>query len=490
MNPIDELINLFQIKKEDINDNLMDIVICKTIEFSQIPTYETILNAIKKFNERDYVKIHLKDETEDSITISNKINNEENYRTFIGNNKDLNSNIDLNISISKNKKSNKISIFNIDSFLKNFIIDNLEFFNYRFEQNSNIIFVNYDNDYMFNTNSIIMVNNDKEITIEQIDRKELIERCNSVSNFANSIEYKLLPEDFAIISTNIDNDFIKRLYEIKILFSLLYIVDYSLIDEEKLKLKLNGYRNKEFIVNLKDFKYSKNYEEFYNIYRWIFQDSNEYDKISVTRNIISLNCKYCDILDIDERLFLSIKSNYKIYLKDNVDKYIELKNKLTDFITDTSIQINNIIDSFIDSFKKNIIAFITFLLGTYIANLVSDNPLDNILTNDVISITCFIIWGSIVYLAISIIESIFKFKSYKNNYNNLKRSYEDLLEKRDINIIFKNDEEYKKNRKTIKRVIILFSITWIILILGIFIGILVYKNVDYIVRIINNIKIQ
>ena len=247
----------------------------------------------------------------------------------------------MNISISKNKKSNKISIFNIDSFLKNFIensiIDNLEFFNYRFEQNSNIIFVNYDNDYMFNTNSIIMVNNDKEITIEQIDRKELIERCNSVSNFANSIEYKLLPEDFAIISTNIDNDFIKRLYEIKILFSLLYIVDYSLIDEEKLKLKLNGYRNKEFIVNLKDFKYSKNYEEFYNIYRWIFQDSNEYDKISVTRNIISLNCKYCDILDIDERLFLSIKSNYKIYLKDNVDKYIELKNKLTDFITDTSI---------------------------------------------------------------------------------------------------------------------------------------------------------
>ena len=227
MNPIDELINLFQIKKEDINDNLMDIVICKTIEFSQIPTYETILNAIKKFNERDYVKIHLKDETEDSITISNKINNEENYRTFIGNNKDLNSNIDLNISISKNKKSNKISIFNIDSFLKNFIensiIDNLEFFNYRFEQNSNIIFVNYDNDYMFNTNSIIMVNNDKEITIEQIDRKELIERCNSVSNFANSIEYKLLPEDFAIISTNIDNDFIKRLYEIKILFSLSYI---------------------------------------------------------------------------------------------------------------------------------------------------------------------------------------------------------------------------------------------------------------------------
>ena len=74
------------------------------------------------------------------------------------------------------------------------------------------------------------------------------------------------------------------------------------------------------------FKYEKIYDEFYKIYRWIFQDSNEYDKIELTRHVISIHCKYSDILNIDEKTFLSIKSNYNIYLKENVDKYIELKN--------------------------------------------------------------------------------------------------------------------------------------------------------------------
>ena len=112
---------------------------------------------------------------------------------------------------------------------------------------------------MFNTNSIIMTNNDIDITIEQIDRKELLEKCNSVSNFANNIEYALLPEDFSIITTNMNNEFVKRFQEIKILFSLIYIADYSSIDEERLKLKLNGYRNKDYVIQLNNFKYENWY---------------------------------------------------------------------------------------------------------------------------------------------------------------------------------------------------------------------------------------
>ena len=104
------------------------------------------------------------------------------------------------------------------------------------------------------------------------------------------------------------------------------------------------------------------------------------------------------LLEIDEKTFLSIKSNYNIYLKENVDKYIELKNKLTEFIMNTSNQINDVIGNFIGNFEKNIVAFITFILGTIIANVVSDSPLDNILTKDVITIILAILAGSLVYL--------------------------------------------------------------------------------------------
>lgn len=488
MNPINELILLFKEDKIGINDNLMSTTISKAIEFSQIPTYNEIINILKKFNERDCVEIYLKDESEDSITISNNINNCIEYENFIRANEIIESKISLKIDIKKEITNNRISIFDIDTFLDNFlntnIVNNLKFLDSRFKHNSNIIFVNYDNEYMFNTNSIIMTNNDSNIIIDQINRKELLERCNGVSNFANSFEYALLPEDFSIITANIRNDFIERFQKIKILFSLLYIVDYSSIDEKNAKLKLNGYRNKDYTIELNEFKYNEKYDEFYKIYRWIFQDSNEYDKIELTRHVISMYCKYTDILEIDEKTFLAIKSNYNIYLKENVDKYIDLKNKLTEFIMNTSNQINDIIGNFVGNFGKNIIAFITFLLGTIIANIVSDSPLNNIFTKDIVTIIFAILTGSIVYLLISIVETYYKFMSYKKDYTNLKESYTDILNEQDIDMIFKKDKEYISNKNNVKNVVTIFTILWITLVIIAFISIILNYNSEYIKRVI------
>ena len=489
MNPIEQLAKIFKIKKSEINDNLMNTTISKIIEFSQIPTYEEINNALEKFNKRDHVEIYLKDESEESITIASNKNNSENYKNFINNNINIVGSVNLNITIKKQITSNKISIFNIVTFLNNFIdnsiINNLKFFNSRFEYNSNIIFVNYDNEYMLNTNSIVMTNNDDDIKIDQLDRRDLLERCNSVSNFSNNIEYSLLPEDFSIITTNMDNRFTERFQEIKILFCLLYLADFSAIDEDKLKLRLNGYRNKDYVIDLEKFKYEKKYEEFYKIYRWVFQDANEYDKIALTRNVISMYCKYADILDIDQKTFLSIKSNYNIYLKENVDKYIELKNKLTEFIIDTSNQINDIIGNFIGNFEKNIIAFVTFILGTIIANIVSDSPLDNILTKDVITIILAILGGSLVYLIITIVETYYKFLAYKRNYYNLKEEYIDILNEQDINLIFKNDREYNNNKRNILKIVKIFSVLWLILISICFIYVMLNYKSEYVKKIID-----
>lgn len=489
MNPINELIKLFEIEKQLVNDNLMNVDITKRIEFNQLPTYEEISNIISKFNIRDDIQIYLKDESEDSITISRDSNNNENYNSFIKNNQQLEGNIDIKINIKKDINSNKISIYNIEKFFNNFneysLLDNLVFFNTRFKYDSNIIFVNYDNECIFNTNSIMMINNDNDMTIVQENRKETIEKCNSASNFANNIEFELIPEDFSIISTNMNNEFIERLQRFKILFSLIYIADYSYIDEEKLKIKLNGFRNRDYIIKLNEFKYNKQYDEFYKIYRWVFQDANEYDKITLTRNVIGMYCKYSHILDIDEKTFLAIKSNYNIYLKENVDKYIELKNKLTEFVINTSNQMNDIIGNFIGNFEKNIAAFVTFILGTIIANIVSDSPLDNILTKDIVSIIIAILIGSVGYLGITIIATYYRFLHYKRNYEDLKESYAEILNEQDINIIFKNDKEYIYNKNNIKNISIIFSVLWILIIFIAFIIIIMNSNSDYIKEIID-----
>lgn len=160
MNPIDTLLELFKINKDKVNDNLMNTIITQVIEFSQIPTYNEISSALNKFNKRDFVEIHMRDE---SISITSNSNNESIYNKFVQNNEGLDTriNVNVNINIKKNTEDKRISIFNIDTFLRNFIgnslINNFKFFHFRFSYNSNIIFVNYDNDYMFNTNSMVMI---------------------------------------------------------------------------------------------------------------------------------------------------------------------------------------------------------------------------------------------------------------------------------------------------------------------------------------------
>ena len=83
----------------------------------------------------------------------------------------------------------------------------------------------------------------------------------------------------------------------------------------------------------------------------------------------------------------------------------------------------------------------------------------------------------------SIFEGYFKFKSYKRNYFNLKESYKDILNINDINIIFKNDEEYLNNKKEIVKIISIFSLLWIFLIIGILWGIAIYGKSE----LLNNI---
>lgn len=491
MNPIGKLTKIFNIEKSEIDDNLMNTTIKKIIKVDKVPSFEEIQEALSEFKTRDYVEIYLKDESEENVTINKDKDNKEQFDILIEDNIKLQGYITLNILIKKDIKAIKLSVFNIESFINNFlkcsIIENLDFFNFRFEQNSSIVFVNYDNDYMFNTKSIIMINNDIDIIMEQNSRDEDIERCNSVSNFANIIEFKLLPDDFAIINTNMSNEFIERFYNIKILFSLLYIADYSSMNKDKIKLRLNGFRNKEYIINILDFKYKKKYEEFYKIYQWSFQDVNAYEKISLTRHVISMHCKYSDILDIDEKTFMAIKSNYNIYLKENVDKYVELKKQLTEFIMSTSNQINDIIGNFIGNFGKNIIGVITFIFGTIIANIVSDSPLDNIFTKDIVTILLAIFVCSIVYLVITIIGTYYRFKSYKRNYENLKDEYKDILNEQDINVIFKNDKEYNFNKNNVKKISTIFTILWLLLIFIATMSVILNYNSEYLKKVIDSI---
>ena len=72
-------------------------------------------------------------------------------------------------------------------------------------------------------------------------------------------------------------------------------------------------------IKIQDIKYNR---EIVKIYNWIYEGGNTTDKAIIARNIISLHCKYSSILNLDGKTFSSIQSNFNLYQKDNVDRYL------------------------------------------------------------------------------------------------------------------------------------------------------------------------
>ncbi|HGM1622672.1 TPA: hypothetical protein ACKOQC_002236, partial [Clostridioides difficile] len=257
--------------------------------------------------------------------------------------------------------------------------------------------------------------------------------------------------------------------KLRTLMSMIYVSNTAIIDNESLNVEIIGQRKTCFNYNINT--QLVNNDELYKIYKWIFTDGNSVDKAIIARNIISLHCQYDDILRTDQKTFSSIQSNFSLYQRDNVVKYIELKNKLGEYIIKIVTETNDIVTGLTDKFKKNIIACFTFIFTIVLANIVSSNPLNNIFTKDITFLLETILVGSIGYLVISVLEMNYNLKKLERGYEDLKNNYTDILDANDILEIFNNDKTFKDNVKDVKKKRILFTVIWVVAILVCFIGI-------------------
>lgn len=97
------------------------------------------------------------------------------------------------------------------------------------------------------------------------------------------------------------------------------------------------------------------------------------------------------------------------------------------------------------------VACFTFLFSVILANLVSDQPLDNILTKEITIIFAFVLVGSVGFIIISVLEMNYKLKKLKDGYEELKNSYNGILDDKDILNIFDNDKIFNSNIEDAKK---------------------------------------
>ena len=106
-------------------------------------------------------------------------------------------------------------------------------------------------------------------------------------------------------------------------------------------------------------------------------------------------------------------------------------------------------------------------------NSLSSDRLDNIFTKDIVIISFLFLVLSFLYMLFSLNDVEKEKQRFKELYNRLKTSYEDILNENDINYIFKNDKYIVNDIEFIDEKVGRYKNRWIICLVIISISIIV-----------------
>lgn len=300
-----------------------------------------------------------------------------------------------------------------------------------------------------------------------VSRDNFIRNCNDSSVFLGRGQYPLVPQDFTIPEQMYDNRFssIKELFDrLRNALSYLYIANVSNIIGNKAILQfdpaVNGYEYP--LEQLSGNNYA------WNIYSWIHKDDNCIDRASLARNIINMHCKSADaVLNIDESIYNSTVANYVIYQKKHADQYIELKNRLSEFIVESAGQLQELAHDLVEGFRNNFVAVIVFLMTVLLTDSIDfSNFTQTNVSPNIVAVCGIFTFSSLLYMMVTIIVGKTKWGWLEKAYHDLKDNYCGVLDEQDIALAVNNDAAFENTKKEYKKVRLLIGGIWVAAIIG------------------------
>lgn len=233
-------------------------------------------------------------------------------------------------------------------------------------------------------------------------------------------------------------------------------------------LKISGYKNINISQDIQDISSLEIFDKqscdlIYKIYQWVYAGGNFEGKINIARNIISLNIDSSN-LRLDLLTFDSIKSNFKIFEKENIEQYLQVRNELSSILIDLQEKILNISEQFINDFKNNIFTIISFYISVIIFNVISTGNFVTGFTDPIIMLALVFIILSFIYMFIARWELIKKQKLYEKHYTQLKNRYKDILSDNELNVIFEecNPNISGSNSSFLEEQLNLYTLFWVL----------------------------
>ncbi len=374
--------------------------------------------------------------------------------------------IKANFKITKRNFGSNISIYDLVAFTTSLnsltIEQSFSIFN-RALANSHFTKFNVLNlDKQFGTTNIFFVPVGATATNHTFaDRQKRLDSVITASNYVNFKDHCLTPDDFKIIIENAKHNKLCSLFNrLATILSVVYLFDITTLKANELDFKINGYKSIKGTVDLTAIQESET-KEYFNIYDWVYTGGNLNDKIGLARNIISLHFFASGKLELKGIPFQSIQSSFKVYEKQNIKQYIEIRNKISDQLLDFNNRANKVIETFASGFQKSALALITFYFSAIAIKVLGNGNFVDVFTLDTTVLSIVFLAGSLIYFFVAKWEVKEQRKRFVDSYTNLKERYTDLLEKDDIQRILNNDKEFNSDVKFIDDKLKNYSKLWL-----------------------------
>ncbi len=196
----------------------------------------------------------------------------------------------------------------------------------------------------------------------------------------------------------------------------------------------------------------------YSIFSWLYSGGEISDKAGLLRNIISLRTS----LEFDDAVLHSARSGYELYLKENISRYIDLKNRVTDYLDSVKNQMDEKVDSLTKTFSGSVIAMITFFVTVIISQSGQGTQFSEFVGKEVLVLSYAFGIVSLVFLISTNISINSSKERIRESFLRLKKRYSDLFCPEDLSRVFSEEEDLKPMLSSCSRRQVIISGFWIL----------------------------
>jgi hypothetical protein len=296
-------------------------------------------------------------------------------------------------------------------------------------------------DFLYEIHKSLVLKNNK-LRIEQTNTEIDYKRndldgfqtipLNKMEKLSKLIEEKINPDDIYQIALQLQEP-LKSCFIEKSTISMLFFLAND-FDADNKNYYFYGYR--DYCIHIENLP-EENCDIVRTLFQFIYSTKEFVAKLGILRNIISISDSSKKFEDIfNQKLRVTLFSNYQIYLKDNVERYIDVKNKTSDFIFELSNRVIDSIDSYKTDIKRAIMAIMSFYFMSVVFTGIDKGKFESLYRIDIGILSVVFLIFAIVYICISNFELKNRINTHRNGLDQLKERYTDILNQEDLDGIF------------------------------------------------------